>query len=157
MAATASAREIAAEIHHQLESLRVKDTPNVRRVRRAFSRALRKEDGRLVLEVARELRRQYGYRTVPYELIPAHQGAFKLLGERELEELGRALDNWSAVGSFARILSGPAWRDGLIGDEVVRKWARGPGQHRFSEYEVVCTDRQCDDGWRSLLAGPGTA
>ena len=75
MAATASASEIAAEIHNRLQSLPVMNAPNVRGVRRAFSQALRREDGRLVTEVATDLRLQYGYRSVPYELILAHRGA----------------------------------------------------------------------------------
>ena len=126
MTAISSADQIAAEIHDQLQALAVQNTPNVRRVRRTFSRALRKEDGSLVLEAARMLRSQYGYRSVPYELLLAHQGAFRLLGERELEELGRGLDSWWSVDSFARTLSGPAWLKGLIGDEVILRWAQSP-------------------------------
>ena len=126
VAATSSASEIAAEIHNRLQSLPVMDTPNVRGVRRAFSQALRREDDRLVIKVARALRLQYGYRSVPYELILAHQAAFRLLRERELEELGRGLDSWWSVDSFARTLSGPAWLDGLIGDGVILKWTRDP-------------------------------
>ena len=122
--ADASAGEIAAEIHNRLRSLPVRDAPNVRGVRRAFSQVLRREDGRLVMEVARGLRLEYGYRGVPYELILAHHEAFALLGERELEELGQGLESWGSVDSFARTLSGPAWRDGLIGDGVILKWAR---------------------------------
>jgi 3-methyladenine DNA glycosylase AlkD len=76
------------------------------------------------MEVARELRLDYGYRGVPYDLILAHRGAFALLGERELEELGQGLDSWWSVDSFARTLSGPAWRDGLIADGVILRWAR---------------------------------
>jgi len=124
MATDSRAREIAAEIRSQLQSLAVKNTPNVRGVRRAFSRALRREDGHLVIEVAKELRLESGYRSVPYELILAHQGAFRLLGERELEELGQGLDSWWSVDCLARTLSGPAWLKGLIGDEVILKWAR---------------------------------
>ena len=122
--AASKAREIAAEINNQLQSLPVRNAPNVRNVRRAFSRALRREDGHLVIEVARELRLEYGYRSVPYELILAHQAAFRLLRERELEELGRGLDSWWSVDSFARTLSGPAWREGSIDDGVILKWAR---------------------------------
>jgi 3-methyladenine DNA glycosylase AlkD len=44
--------------------------------------------------------------------------------EAILEELGRGLDSWWSVDSFARTLSGPAWRDGLIGERVILKWAR---------------------------------
>ncbi len=124
MATTSSASEIAAEIHNRLQSLPVRNALNVYGVRRAFSRILRKEDGRLVIKVARELRFEYGYRGVPYKLILAHHEAFALLGERELEELGQGLDSWGSVDSFARTLSGPAWRDGLIGDGVILKWAR---------------------------------
>jgi len=126
MTATSGATEIAADLHRQLESLPVKNTPNARRVRRAFSQVLRKDDGPLVMEVATELRLRYGHRGIPYELILAHRGAFRLLGEQKLEELGRGLDSWWSVDSFARTLSGPAWRDGLIGDGVILKWARSP-------------------------------
>ncbi len=126
MATTTSAEEFAAQIHRQLQALPVRNAPSVNAVRRAFSRSLRKEDGRLVLELARTLRFRYGYRAVPYELILAHRGAFKMLDERRLEELGRGVDSWGAVDSFARTLSGPAWRDGLIGDEVILKWAHSP-------------------------------
>ena len=118
------ANEIAAAIHSQLQSLTVKNTPNVRSVRRSFSKALRREDGHVILEVAHQLRRQHGYRSVAYELILAHQDAFSLLDEQELEELGRGLDSWWSVDSFARTLSGPAWREELIRDEVVIRWAR---------------------------------
>ena len=126
MTATSGASEIAADIHRQLESLPVKNTPNARCVRRAFSQVLRKDDGHLVMEIATELRLRYGHRGIPYELIPANRGAFRLLGEQKLEELGRGLDSWWSVDSFARILSGPAWRDGLIGDGVILDWARSP-------------------------------
>ena len=118
------AREMAAAIHSQLQSLAIRNTPNIRGVRRSFSRALRREDAQVVLEVAHELRRRHGYRSVPYELIVAHRDAFNLLDKQELEELGRGLDSWWSVDSFARTLSGPAWLEGLIGDEVIIGWAR---------------------------------
>jgi 3-methyladenine DNA glycosylase AlkD len=118
------AREIAAAIHSQLQSLAVKNTSNVRGVRRSFSRAFRREDGHIVLQVAHHLRRRHGYRSVPYELILAHRDAFNLLDEQELEELGRGLDSWWSVDSFARTLSGPAWLKGLIEDEVIIRWAQ---------------------------------
>ena len=35
---------------------------------------------------------------------------------------------WGAVDGFARTISGPAWRDGLIGDEVIHRWARSPSR-----------------------------
>jgi 3-methyladenine DNA glycosylase AlkD len=123
MAAISDADQIAADIHSRVKSLPVQNTPSVRSVRREFSRSLRGEDGRFVLDVAKVLRFQYGYHGIPCELILAHKGAFQLLDERELEELGRGMDSWWSVDSFACMLSGPAWRDGLISDDVILKWA----------------------------------
>jgi 3-methyladenine DNA glycosylase AlkD len=120
------AREIAAAFHAQVQALTVRNTSNVRGVRRSFSRALRREDGHIVLGVAEQLRQRYGYRSVAYELILAHRCAFNLLDQQELEKLGRGLDSWWSVDSFARILSGPAWLSGLIGDDVILWWARSP-------------------------------
>lgn len=34
------------------------------------------------------------------------------------------MDSWSAVDTFGRILAGPAWREGLVSDEVIDRWAR---------------------------------
>jgi 3-methyladenine DNA glycosylase AlkD len=120
------APEIAAEIDTRLRSLPAKDTPRVRDVRRAWSRDLCPAPGQLVLAVAMILRRRYGYRFVPYELIANHPGAYRLLTEARLEAFGHGLDSWSAVDTFARTLAGPAWRDRLIADDVILKWARSP-------------------------------
>jgi 3-methyladenine DNA glycosylase AlkD len=121
-----SAVGIAGEMDRRIRSLPVKNTPRVRAIRREFSRALRAEDGSLVLEVARALRKRHGYRSPSYELILAHPGAFRLLNQEVLEDLGQGLDSWWSVDSFARTLSGPAWREGLIDDDVVLGWTRSP-------------------------------
>jgi 3-methyladenine DNA glycosylase AlkD len=125
---TVRAAAIAAEIHSALQSLAIKDTPNIRAVRRAWSRTLRQEPGQFVLAVAMILRRHYGYHFVPYELIANHHGAYRLLTKTRLEALGRGPDSWSAVDAFARTLAGPAWRDGLIGDTLFTKWAESPNR-----------------------------
>ncbi len=117
---------IAAQIDAGLRSLRVKDTPNIRAFRRVWSRTLHPEPGRFVLAVAVTLCRRYGHRFVPYELIANHPAAYRLLTGPRLEALGRGLDGWGAVDSFARTLAGPAWRDGLINDSLILQWARSP-------------------------------
>jgi 3-methyladenine DNA glycosylase AlkD len=123
---TGRVEDIAAQIDAQLRSLPVQDTPSVRAIRLDWSRTLKPAPGRFVLSVARELRDRYGYRDLPYELIASHPGAYRLLTEARLETLGRGLDSWSAVDTFARTLAGPAWRDGLIGEPVILKWACSP-------------------------------
>jgi hypothetical protein len=113
-------RDIAAEIG----ALPVRNTPSVRAVRRRYSRALAGADADLVLELARELRGTYGQHWIAYELIAAHPAAFRGLEAADLEELGEGIDSWSRVDSFARTLSGPAWRDGLVADALIHRWAR---------------------------------
>jgi 3-methyladenine DNA glycosylase AlkD len=117
-------RSLAAEIMAEARALPVRNTPSVRAVRRRYSRALRAADAAAILGLARELRRAYGQHWIAYELIAAHPAAFRSLGAAELEELGQGIDSWSRVDSFARTLSGPAWRDGLVADALIRRWAR---------------------------------
>ncbi len=47
----------------------------------------------------------------------------QLLDAAEVETLGRGIDSWWSVDAFARIISGPAWREGLLQDSVIRRWA----------------------------------
>jgi len=117
------AKRLAAQINAEIDALPVQNTPSVRAIRRQYSRRLKKAAPQFVLELARELVRNYGYRGVPYELIEQHRAAFRSLGEAELEQLGRGINSWWSVDSFARTLTGPAWRDGQVPDELIHKWA----------------------------------
>jgi len=147
-ASTRRAADIAAEIDARLRSLPAQDTPSVRAVRLTWSHTLRHAPGRFVLSVARTLRTRYGYRYLPYELIASHPGAYRLLSEARLEALARGLDSWSAVDTFARTLAGPAWRDGLITDSVVLKWARSPDRwwHRAALVSTVALNVRSKGG-----------
>jgi 3-methyladenine DNA glycosylase AlkD len=118
------AEALAAEIAAEIGGLPVRNTPNVRAVRRRYSRQLRRASPQFVLGVARALLRTYGHRSVAYELIQAHRETFRSLGEAEIEELGQGINSWWTVDSFGRTLSGPAWRDGLVDDALIHRWAR---------------------------------
>jgi len=115
---------IAAAIVAEIRALPVETTPAVRAVRRRYSAALKQAIGPFVLDVAHVLLDRSGTRWVAYELIAAHPGAYGSLGAAQLEELGQGMAGWGDVDSFARILSGPAWRDGLLPGEVIHRWAR---------------------------------
>jgi 3-methyladenine DNA glycosylase AlkD len=117
------AKLTASEIDAEIRALPVQNTPRVRSVRREYSRKLKKADPRFVLDVARELLKAYGYRSVPYELIQSHREAFQSVGEAELEKLGQGINSWWSVDSFARTLAGPAWRDGQVPDALIHRWA----------------------------------
>jgi 3-methyladenine DNA glycosylase AlkD len=115
-------KALAAEIDAGLRRLPVLDTPHARLLRRQYSQRLKEAEPGLVLETAGELIFTYGYRFIPYELIRYHPQAFQSLGEAELETLGKGMDSWGAVDSFARTLSGPAWLRGQIPDETIYRW-----------------------------------
>lgn len=120
----ADAKELAAEFDAEVRALPERNTPSVRAVRRRYSRQLKGAEAEFVLEMVRTLVHDYGYRGMAYELIENHKGAFERIGEEELLDLGRGIDSWWSVDSFARTLSGPAWLHGQIEDDVVHGWAR---------------------------------
>ncbi|MGD2146909.1 MAG: DNA alkylation repair protein [Anaerolineae bacterium] len=119
-----SARQTAGQLDAEIEALSVKNTANVRAIRRRYSRELRAAPATFVLDLARELMEGYGHRWVAYELLRDHKGAFGSIGERELEVFGRGIDSWSSVDAFARTLAGPAWLRGQVSDVLIRRWAR---------------------------------
>jgi 3-methyladenine DNA glycosylase AlkD len=117
------AAEVASRIDAEIRALDVCNTPNVRAIRREYSRAYKEADAAFILDVARALLENHGHRWVACELIRDHQAAFGSIGEAELETFGRGMDSWGKVDSFARTLSGPAWLHGQVPDEVIHRWA----------------------------------
>jgi 3-methyladenine DNA glycosylase AlkD len=114
---------LAAEMDAEIRALPVRNAPNVRAVRRRYSRRLREAPAELVLAVASRLMDKYGHRGDAYELIRTHPAAFASLGAAELEAWGQGINSWWTVDGFARTLAGPAWLAGQIDDEVIDRWA----------------------------------
>ncbi len=73
----ANAQEIAAEIDAQIRALSVRNTPNVRAIRRRYSRRFKQADPAFILDLDRELIQNYDHRWVAYELTNHHQAAFQ--------------------------------------------------------------------------------
>ena len=78
----------------------------------------------MAFQVASELMRTIGQRWVAYEVVANHEETYLQLDDVVVERLGSGIDSWHTVDGFARILAGPAWRDGLISDETIFRWAR---------------------------------
>jgi 3-methyladenine DNA glycosylase AlkD len=115
---------IATKIIGEFEALPEWKTVPMRRIRKAHSRALRDESAGTIFEIANAILSTGEHRWVAYELIANHREAFQSLDRRRVEALGQGINSWSTVDSFARTLSGPAWRDGLIDAALIRDWAR---------------------------------
>jgi 3-methyladenine DNA glycosylase AlkD len=62
-------------------------------------------------------------------LLYHHPSRLSTLDIAAAERLGQGIDGWDAVDAFARYVSGPAWRLGLIRDEDIRRWAASPDRY----------------------------
>jgi 3-methyladenine DNA glycosylase AlkD len=112
----------------RIAELPARTTEPVRAVRRDFSARLSRDPAAVVLDLAYRLLDEGGFtnRFVAYELVAHHRAALRSVGPAELERLGRGMDTWEAVDTFASYLAGPAWREGQVGDALVHAWARSP-------------------------------
>lgn len=121
-------QQVAAEIAAEIRAWPVKSTPAERAIRRKYSRKLKDANPEFMLDLARELLANHGYREVPYELLANHSAAFQRIGAAELEEWGQGINSWQSVDVFARILAGPAWLRGQVSAELIHKWAHSPNR-----------------------------
>ena len=116
------ALETAARIISEMDGVEQRTEP-MRRLRVTSSRKLRSCTGEHVLDVARAMVATGKHRWIAYELVAAHREGYRMLNREEAEALGLGIDSWWSVDAFARTVSGPAWRDGLLPAQVVRDWA----------------------------------
>lgn len=139
--AVSIAREIERRLHaagrahragwvdgHSPSELRVLGVvvPDLRAIVRDVAKRIANEDPAFVVDLARRLVRSgtLEARQVAYELLGRRRDARATLGVRAVESLGRGNDNWKSVDVFACEVSGPCWRDGLVTDAAVARWAR---------------------------------
>jgi len=115
--------DLASKIEAELRALPLRNIPNEREIRRKYSRLLKKESPKFVLDLASELKEKCRYHVFSYELIRSHKEAFQSMGETELEEFGHGINSWWSVDVFARTLAGPAWLNGQVSDGLIHKWA----------------------------------
>jgi 3-methyladenine DNA glycosylase AlkD len=59
-----------------------------------------------------------------WELIYANKPALKAIDVATVEALGQGMASWQQTDGWGMILAGPAWLNGRIGDDDVRRWAR---------------------------------
>lgn len=77
-------------------------------------------------------------RQVANELVAQHKPTMAGITLREIEALGKGMDNWASVDGFCCCVPGVAWRQGRIRDTDVHRWARSkdPWWRRAA---LVCT------------------
>ena len=130
LATVGAAAAIRRDLDAELAALRGAATARLRALRREYTRRLASAPAATVVRLAERLVAAGGIerRFVASELINHHRAALASLRARDLERLGRDLDSWAAVDTFACYLAGPAWRQGQVGDALIRRWARSPSR-----------------------------
>lgn len=131
-------QQLARSIVYEMRALSIQNTPNIRAIRRKYSRKLKNTDPKLILSLAKEIFRNYGYQWVAFELIRNHKAAFRCIGEAELQEFSGGLNSWGAVDDFAGILAGPAWLHRQVPDNLIHKWAHSKDRW-WRRTALVCT------------------
>jgi len=119
-------RLLASKLDVEIHQLPLQNTPGVRAIVRAYSKKIKTANPEYVLEFARQLFYKHGHRWIAYEIIASHETAFHSLGPAELDEFGQGMNSWWTVDSFARTLSGPAWLNRQVDDDLIIRWARSP-------------------------------
>jgi 3-methyladenine DNA glycosylase AlkD len=117
---------LSATVRRRIARLRPANTPHLRTLRRELSKQLAEAPPSAILGIAEDLLGPgvSGQRFIAYELVCHHPATLAGLGEKELLRLGRGLDSWAAVDTFACYLSGPVWRERQVSDGLIRRWAR---------------------------------
>jgi 3-methyladenine DNA glycosylase AlkD len=121
-----SSTELAAAYDSDQQTLTGHDTASERALRRKYTTRLKKASPEYVMDFAWGIFHGYGYRWQAYEIISGHQAAFKRLDAELLEEFGQGINSWWTTDAFGRTMAGPAWKEGLVTDELIVKWAHSP-------------------------------
>ena len=122
----------------------------VRRYRRKLSKTLTSASAPEVRSIALRLLETPDpmSRFVAYELVSHHDTARRSLRAVHLEQLAAGFADWAAVDTFGCYLSGPAWRDGQIGDDTTLEWASRENRwwRRAALVSTVALGRRGADG-----------
>ena len=99
---------------------------DMRSVVRDIKKRTKHEDAKTVYRLALAIigRNTLEGRQAGYEIFDSHKPAMAALNLKQLEALGKGIDNWASVDGFACGLSGIAWQKGQIKDADVKRWAR---------------------------------
>jgi len=86
-------KNIADNIFEEIQKLNEKNVPNLRKIRKKYSKILHETAPEHVLDLARYFLRNYDYRWIAFELINQHQAAIKAIGLNELKEFGQEINS----------------------------------------------------------------
>jgi len=100
--------------------------PMIRGIVRTTAKTIKTEPPKFVARLAQALVADGALETrqIAYELLGRRKDARATLGVRDIESLGKGMDNWKSVDVFGCEVSGYCWREGRLTDAAVRRWTR---------------------------------
>jgi 3-methyladenine DNA glycosylase AlkD len=101
-------------------------TPEVRKLAKRMLTELHEDSPEFVLSVANELIDIDALETCQLAqfVVSQHEPTMQKLNVRDIERLGRSMDNWAAVDGLACLITGELWRLGRLRDTTLLRWAR---------------------------------
>ena len=98
--------------------------PSVPVVVRDVGRRIRKESTETVLSLAQALVAAgvFNVGHAGYEVLSRHRSAMAGLRTRDVERLGKGIDDWASVDTFATMVACPVWREGRVTDAALLRW-----------------------------------
>jgi 3-methyladenine DNA glycosylase AlkD len=99
-------------------------TPNFRILIKEWWVEIKNWPPEKLLQFAKELvdTRIFECNQLAFELLSKNRNALALLKLKDLEELGKNMDNWATTDYFSVAISGWAWRENQISDADVLNW-----------------------------------
>ena len=124
--------DISAAVMRDIRGLIGATTPEVRSVRRRYSRILAAESPDRVLAIVKVLLAEQSWtaRVVAYELLAGHRASMARVNARLVEQMATGLSDWGSVDLYGVTVAGAAWREGGITDAHVQRWARSKDRWR---------------------------
>ncbi|HKC49624.1 MAG TPA: DUF952 domain-containing protein [Myxococcota bacterium] len=120
------AESLGSELAARLSAGEARGLAVLRKLRRSHSRALRRANPKLVLELGGALVASGapGARVLGSELVLHHPSALSEIRARDVRRLAGELASWSDVDVFACMIAGQAFRDGRISEAEILRWTR---------------------------------
>ncbi len=117
---------VSAAIVRRLRALPDQTAPNLHAFRQQVSKELANAGGRDIIRIALSLVEldEPSCRFMGYALILHYEDAAGILRPTVIEKLGRGIDSWGDVDTFAGYISGPAWQAQILKDDHIHRWAR---------------------------------
>ena len=101
-------------------------TPNFRKLFKIWWEEIKLWPPEKLIQFAIELieTRIFECNQLAYEILWKNKNALQLLKLKDLEQLGKNMDNWATTDTFSVLLSGFAWRENQITDADVLNWLK---------------------------------